>query len=783
MIPLRDYQVRAVDTIADGILDLAQQSSRDRLIVLTAPTGAGKTVILAAALDQAAQSAATLWLTPGKGGLADQTAGALRSHLSGSSIAVERLTETWLAANASIRPGTILVANWESLTQTDSDTGARKNRLTRDGEQRNIFDALRVTADAMVPLIVVIDESHWGITATGTTELLEAIDSIRPALRIETSATPIRQTTPEGRSANRHRDSYISLDEVISEGMLATEIRVNAGLQDRLEQLPTDEAAGMTGEALVLDTAIERQAALEVLYRDVHSSVRPLVLVQIPDGRTGAAKLDSVEAHLAALGISRENGRLAVWLSEDKTPDLDLLAQNDSPADVLIFKQAVAVGWDCPRAQVLVAFREMQSTIFAVQTVGRILRTPERRHYGIADLDAAYIFANIEAPKGPRGSDPNRPHAVDVTLSRQVGELSVSTSYASRAGTFSDIRPTTFRRAFADAAASLNLSAQLPALPPIAIDSVASDRAVETSDVLDDSTLIAASGEKVVYLATAEHDLQAAFDSFLASHLGGYRGRARSVPVMRQVIYDWMRKNMTSWAEAGDEVLIVNVQALINDFSDVLGATLDAAVAVHRSEDDRASVREVVNFTWQMPAQLQVSSETHLHIEDSTGYAFLDANGTAWAEVLSGPEVSVATLLAKEAASDQCVMWWWKQSDGDRRWLSLAYEKSDGSMGSAYPDFVAELHPINAQRRRIALLEAKSESDRDPETAAKAAALARFASELRELGLDVVAGIVAPLPGGLAINVGANYSDPSPTALTDPTSGWNSLLEALRSGT
>lgn len=783
MISLRDYQVRAVGTVADGILDLAQHSSRDRLIVLTAPTGAGKTVILAAALDQAAQSASTLWLTPGKGGLADQTAGALRSHLSGSSIAIDRLTETWLAANSSIRPGTVLVANWESLTQTDSDTGARKNRLTRDGEQRNIFDVLRATADTSAPLVVVIDESHWGITATGTTELLEAIDSIRPALRIEASATPIRQTTPEGRSANRHRDSYISLDEVISEGMLVTEIRVNAGLQDRLERLPANEAAGITGEALVLDTAIERRMALELLYREVDSFVRPLVLVQIPDGRTGAAKLDSVEAHLASLGISRESGRLAVWLSEDKTPDLDLLAQNDSPAEVLIFKQAVAVGWDCPRAQVLVAFREMQSTIFAVQTVGRILRTPERRHYGNADLDAAYIFANIEAPRGPRGTDPNRPHTVDVTLSRQVGELSLSCSYASRADSFSDIRPTTFRRAFADAAASLKLSAQLPASPPIALDSVASDRSVETTDVLEDNTFIAAAGERVVYLATAEHDLQSTFDSFLASHLGGYRGRARSVPVMRQTIYDWMRKNMTSWAMAGEEVLIVNVQALAKDFSEALGATLDAAVAVHRSEDTRASVREVVNFAWQIPAQLQVSSETNVHIEDSRGYAFRDATGTAWAEVLSGPEVAVANLLAKESAPDQCVMWWWKQSAGDRRWLSLAYEKPDGSMGSAYPDFIAELHPIDLQRRRIALLEAKSESDRDPETAAKAAALEQFASELRQSGVDVVAGIVAPLPGGLAINVGANYSDPSPTALTDPTSGWHSLVESLRSGT
>ena len=50
--------------------------------------------------------------------------------------------------------------------------------------------------------------------------------------------------------------------------------------------------------------------------------------------------------------------------------------QNDSPIEVLIFKQAIATGWDCPRASILVMLRDIKSVTFEIQTVGRILRMP-----------------------------------------------------------------------------------------------------------------------------------------------------------------------------------------------------------------------------------------------------------------------------------------------------------------------------------------------------------------------------------------------------------------------
>ena len=49
-------------------------------------------------------------------------------------------------------------------------------------------------------------------------------------------------------------------------------------------------------------------------------------------------------------------------------------------------------GWDCPRAKILVKLREGGSEEFQIQTIGRIRRMPERKHYGINVLDFCYLY-------------------------------------------------------------------------------------------------------------------------------------------------------------------------------------------------------------------------------------------------------------------------------------------------------------------------------------------------------------------------------------------------------
>ena len=64
----------------------------------------------------------------------------------------------------------------------------------------------------------------------------------------------------------------------------------------------------------------------------------------------------------------------------------------------MIFKQAIALGWDCPRAQILVLFRDWKNITFSIQTVGRIMRMPEveKGHYKKDILNHSYVYTNLE---------------------------------------------------------------------------------------------------------------------------------------------------------------------------------------------------------------------------------------------------------------------------------------------------------------------------------------------------------------------------------------------------
>ena len=85
---------------------------------------------------------------------------------------------------------------------------------------------------------------------------------------------------------------------------------------------------------------------------------------------------------------------MAIWLS-GKRENVDGIETLDNMVDVLLFKQAIALGWDCPRSAVLLIFRELKSTTFSIQTVGRILRMPQQKHYPNALLNQGYVFTNL----------------------------------------------------------------------------------------------------------------------------------------------------------------------------------------------------------------------------------------------------------------------------------------------------------------------------------------------------------------------------------------------------
>ena len=62
-------------------------------------------------------------------------------------------------------------------------------------------------------------------------------------------------------------------------------------------------------------------------------------------------------------------------------------------------KQTISTGWDCPRAKILVKLREGMSESFEIQTIGRIRRMPEAKHYEDDLLDFCYVYTFDEKYK------------------------------------------------------------------------------------------------------------------------------------------------------------------------------------------------------------------------------------------------------------------------------------------------------------------------------------------------------------------------------------------------
>lgn len=131
--------------------------------------------------------------------------------------------------------------------------------------------------------------------------------------------------------------------------------------------------------------------------------IRPLVLIQFPSGQPET--ILAVETKLAEMGYTYENGMIAKWMADDKINLTDNFTANDGIPVFLLMKQAISTGWNCPRAKILIKLREGMSENFEVQTIGRIRRMPEAKHYEDDLLDFCYVYTFDEKYKAGLLSD------------------------------------------------------------------------------------------------------------------------------------------------------------------------------------------------------------------------------------------------------------------------------------------------------------------------------------------------------------------------------------------
>lgn len=364
-IKLFDFQEQAVIKL----LDLTCKPDGKQTVVMKAPTGSGKTIMLVDYVDRyltnVSSNTAFIWLCPGKGDLEEQSREKMRKFAPGR--ATQNLFDALLHGFA---PGSTTFINWELVTK-------KGNTAIRDSERKNMFDHIADSHRNGMEFIVIIDEEHSNNTAKAKT----IIDAFAAKHIVRVSATALENK----------RYEYFEIDEVdvIGAGLITKALYVNEGITDNLEI--TDDYD------YLLDLADAKRKAIAARYQSIGKNIRPLVLIQFPNGQPET--IVAVEKKLEALGYTYDNGMVSKWMSENKKDLPDNLTDNDAIPVFLLMKQAISTGWDCPRAKILVKLREGMSESFEIQTIGRIRRMPEATHYEDDLLDFCYVYTFDEKYK------------------------------------------------------------------------------------------------------------------------------------------------------------------------------------------------------------------------------------------------------------------------------------------------------------------------------------------------------------------------------------------------
>ncbi|HET6746749.1 MAG TPA: DEAD/DEAH box helicase family protein [Candidatus Saccharimonadales bacterium] len=401
MIVLKPFQEAAVSKMKDNFLMLWKSETRGANLILKAPTGSGKTTMMAQFLRDLTgeprftnADVAFLWIT--KGSLAQQSKDKLLEYYDGVSenklLDINDLRDGVLPRNA------VFFVNWEKLVSRS----AENRRLRVDGDTTISFDTyIRNTHNKGREVILIIDEEHLAANTVLASDLIQNV--IRPRIIIGVSATP--QNSGAMTVEVPHED-------VVESGLIKEKI-----IFQTEEDLRKFTGAETNQDEILLELAWQKRLELLQFYKDIGENINPLVLIQLPNDdqasvETGTSKRDIVVAFLKNKGVTDEE--IAVWLDKDKTLNLSTVRENNSSVAFLLFKQAAATGWDCPRASVLVMFREIKNATFAIQTVGRILRMPLARHFTEPALNLGYLYTNykrneIVATYDKNGIGENRP--------------------------------------------------------------------------------------------------------------------------------------------------------------------------------------------------------------------------------------------------------------------------------------------------------------------------------------------------------------------------------------
>jgi hypothetical protein len=409
---LKDYQDEAVLDVLKN-LKRARNGWREdadrHAFSLTAPTGAGKTVMAAAAFEALFHGddrysfdrdpgAVVLWFSDDPS-LNEQT----RYRLMESS---DRLRHTDLVviehpfSRNKFEAGKIYFLNTQKLGKKSllvrgfdqDEVGGTFPEMRPDMQNYTIWDTIRNTIeDSELTLYLVLDEAHRGMGG----EIREKLTIVKRLINGEKGVPSIpivwgiSATVERFNNAMEGARGRITLPHVTVD---VTRVQDSGLLKDTIVLDIPDEDTGDFDTVLVRRAADKlRESSMEwaayTSQQESNETVLPLMVLQSPNtpnpNDIGRA-LDTIfqqwpnlpetsVAHVFGEHKTQKFGKYSVPYIEPQR------VQDEAWVRILIAKDAISTGWDCPRAEVMVSFRSASDPTYVAQLLGRMVRTPLAR--------------------------------------------------------------------------------------------------------------------------------------------------------------------------------------------------------------------------------------------------------------------------------------------------------------------------------------------------------------------------------------------------------------------
>lgn len=428
---LANFQDEAVSALDATILRVAEHidarpSHRREIalnsgaMLLQAPTGSGKTLMLGRTIESAIgklpMKCVWFWFAP-YFGLVTQTRDSIADQCPGirlRDLATDR-------AAAGLRDGDVFVQTWGAVAANNKE--AKRVRRTR--EDVLSLDAVLATwrADG-VAIGVVIDEAHLNFGVSAGAAATFYLEVLQPDFTLLATATPNDEKLiafEKAAGVEVQSRVVVERDRVVLAGLNKWGLMLGY-----LRMNPGDEAL-IDFEQATLTAGWTQHRQICGRLEDKGIGVVPLMLVQVEDqAKDGEDPIARVKAKLLEITGVRED-MIAVHTSGQPDADFHMMAYDHSK-QILIFKVAVATGFDAPRAWTLVSVRPNRGTGFGLQIVGRIMRVhPLVRpiHGQDALLDKGYVFLTDPAMQAGLSAAVDELKAVRQSLSVLSDQLDV----------------------------------------------------------------------------------------------------------------------------------------------------------------------------------------------------------------------------------------------------------------------------------------------------------------------------------------------------------------------